>query len=84
MLSTLSVSKGQFIFDNMMYTTLQLSLPLLVSLLTSRAAADCVVEWDSQNVVGTQLEGSWAINMELSLVLSPSMANEFTTDYTIK
>ena len=50
---------------------LQLALPLLVSLLTSRAAADCEVEWDSENVVATQLEGSWALNKELSLVLTP-------------
>ena len=31
----------------------------------------CVVEWDDGNVVATQLEGSWVINKELSLVLSP-------------
>ena len=37
---------------------LQLVLSLLVSLLTSQAAADCEVEWDSENVVATQLEGS--------------------------
>ena len=62
----------------MMYTSLlQLSLPLLVSVFTSQAAADCEVEWDSQNVVATQLEGSWVLNKELSLVLSPSSAEEY-------
>ena len=69
----------------MMHTRLlQLVLSLLVSLLTSQAAADCEVEWDSENVVATQLEGSWAINMELTLVLSPSIANEITANDTIK
>merc|ERR1711971_663390 len=80
LLQTLSVfvSKSQYVFDNMMYTRLlQLALPLLVSLLTSQAAADCEVEWDSQNVVATQLEGSWALNKELSLVLSPSWSEEY-------
>ena len=43
----------------------------MVSVFTSQATADCVVEWDSENVVATQLEGSWAINRELSLVLTP-------------
>ena len=33
--------------------------------------ANCVVEWDDGNVVATQLEGSWAINRELSHVLTP-------------
>ena len=62
----------------MMYTSLlQLALPLLVSLLTSQAAADCEVEWDSQNVVATQLEGAWVLNKELSLVLSPSWSEEY-------
>ena len=62
----------------MMYTSLlQLALPLMVSLLTSQAAADCEVEWDSRNVVATQLEGSWALNKELSLVLSPFTAEEY-------
>ena len=57
----------------MKYTSLlQLPLPLLVSLLTSQANADCeVVEWDSQNAVASQLEGSWALNMDLIPVLSP-------------
>ena len=30
------------------------------------------MEWDDGNVVATQLEGSWVMNKELSLVLSPS------------
>ena len=76
---------SQYVFDHMMYTILlQLALPLLVSVFTSQAAADCEVEWDSQNVVATQLEGSWAIDLELSLVLSPSIANELTANDTIK
>ena len=55
-----------------MYTsTFNLAILLMVSVFTSRAAADCMVEWDSENVVATQLEGSWAINKELSLVLTP-------------
>ena len=57
----------------MMFTSLlQLALPLLVSMLfTSQATADCNVEWDSENVVATQLEGSWSLNEDLTLVLSP-------------
>ena len=55
-----------------MYTsTFHLAILLMVSVFTSQATADCVVEWDSENVVATQLEGSWAINRELSLVLTP-------------
>ena len=55
-----------------MYTsTFNLAILLMVSVFTSRAAADCEVEWDSENVVATQLEGSWALNKELSLVLTP-------------
>ena len=55
----------------MQTSTLKLTLPLLVSVFTRKATADCVVEWDSENVVATQLEGSWAFNKELSLILSP-------------
>ena len=51
--------------------TLQLAIVLMVSVFTIKATADCVVEWDSENVVATQLEGSWALNKELSLILSP-------------
>ena len=55
-----------------MYTsTFHLAILLMVSVFTSQATADCVVEWDSENVVATQLDGSWAINRELSLVLTP-------------
>ena len=56
---------------------LQLMIPLVVSGTTSTTPAtpppdaNCVVEWDSGNVVATQLEGSWAINREISHVLSP-------------
>ena len=59
----------------MKYTSLlQLTLPLLVSVFISQAAADCEVEWDMHNVVATQLEGSWAWS-ELNLIISPSYAN---------
>ena len=51
--------------------TLQLAIVLMVSVFTIQTTADCVVEWDSENVVATQLEGSWALNKELSLVLTP-------------
>ena len=51
--------------------TSQLTILLMFSVFTIKATADCVVEWDSENVVATQLEGSWALNKELSLVLSP-------------
>ena len=54
-----------------MMSTSLLQLPLLVSLFTSQATADCDVEWDSENVVATQLEGSWSLNMDLTLTLSP-------------
>ena len=55
-----------------MYTsTSQLAILLIASVFTSKAAADCEVEWDSENVVATQLEGSWGVNKELSLILSP-------------
>ena len=59
--------------QNTMFTNniLQLLLALVV-FTTEASAADCVVEWDDGNVVATQLEGSWVINKELSLVLSPS------------
>ena len=54
----------------MMYSLLQLTLALVISSLTTPATTECVVEWDSENVVATQLEGSWALNLELSLVLN--------------
>ena len=56
------------IASHMMYSLL--SLALVISSLTTPATAECVVEWDSENVVATQLEGSWALNLELSLVLN--------------
>ena len=58
------------IASHMMYSLLQLALTLVISSLTTPATAECVVEWDSENVVATQLEGSWALNLELSLVLN--------------
>ena len=56
----------------MQTSTLKLTLPLLVSVFTSQATADCVVEWDSENVVATQLEGSWVPNEELTQIIYPS------------
>ena len=52
----------------MFITLFLLALPLLVS-------SDCVVEWDSENVVATQLEGSWALNQEVSNDLYPYEAD---------
>ena len=80
------VRKSQYLFDNMKNTTslLQLTFPLLVSVFLSKAAADCEVEWDDQNVVATQLEGTWAINENLTLVLSPSQADKFENYPQIK
>ena len=59
--------------QNKMFTNNNNILHLLLALLvfTTQAHADCVVEWDDENVVATQLEGSWVMNKELSLVLSP-------------
>ena len=37
---------------------------------------NCGVEWDKENVVATQLEGTWVVNEELSLELSPSFTPE--------
>ena len=55
-----------------MFTNNILQLLLAIVVFTTEAsAADCVVEWDDGNVVATQLEGSWVMNKELSLVLSP-------------
>ena len=62
----------------MMYSLLQLALALVVSSLPAPATAECVVEWDSENVVATQLEGSWAINLELSMVLNAWAATTTT------
>merc|ERR1711971_1547073 len=76
---------SQYMFDKMVYTSLlQLALPLLVSLFTSQATADCDVEWDSENVVAAQLEGSWAINKELSLVLSPNWPGNRADKFNFK
>ena len=54
-----------------MFTNNILKLLLALVVFTTQADADCVVEWDDGNVVATQLEGSWVMNKELSLVLSP-------------
>ena len=61
-----------------MFTSiLALIIPLVVSDTTTTTPstpppdANCVVEWDDGNVVATQLEGSWAINRELTQVLVP-------------
>ena len=37
---------------------------------------NCGVEWDKENVVATQLEGTWVANEELSLELSSSFSPE--------
>ena len=44
----------------------------------SGVEGNCEVEWDSNNVVATQLEGTWVANEELSLVLSPSYSPPFS------
>ena len=54
-----------------MFTNNILKLLLAIVVFTTQSDADCVVEWDDGNVVATQLEGSWVMNKELSLVLSP-------------
>ena len=38
---------------------------------TSSRPRNCEVEWDKNNVVATQLEGSWAVDKELTSVLHP-------------
>ena len=38
---------------------------------TTSKPQNCEVEWDKNNVVATQLEGSWAVNKELTSVLHP-------------
>ena len=38
----------------------------------------CVVEWDKNNVVATQLEGTWVLNKELTSVLYPSHSPRFS------
>ena len=40
-----------------------------VSGVDSSVERNCVVEWDKDNVVATQLEGTWSVNTELSLEL---------------
>ena len=71
---------AQMLLTQSMMTTkiiLQLLPVLVVSATTTTTPAtpppdaNCVVEWDDGNVVATQLEGSWVMNKELSLVLSP-------------
>ena len=58
----------------MKYTTslLKLTLPLLVSVFLGQAAADCKVAWDNHNLVAYLLEGSWALNEELTLSIQPT------------
>ena len=46
-------------------------LQLLLAIVVFKSDAKCQVEWDDENVVATQLEGSWAINREISHVLAP-------------
>lgn len=54
-------------------------LPLLPLLL--HCQAECIVEPDQDNVVSTQLVGTWGIDIALSQSLWPSM--EVTGDETI-
>ena len=44
----------------------------------SGAERNCEVEWEKNNVVATQLEGTWVIKEELSRVLSPSYSPPFS------
>ena len=44
---------------------------------TTSKPQNCEVEWDKNNVVATQLEGSWAVNKELTSVLYPSYSHSF-------
>ena len=46
---------------------------LLLLSLFSLVQGKCSVEEDLENVVSSQLEGTWAPNMELSLQLAPSL-----------
>ena len=56
-----------------MKTILTFSLTLLsISMLTN---GECVFQDDPENVVSTQLEGSWGLNQELTQVLVPSFAD---------
>ena len=56
-----------------MKTILTFSLTLLsISMLTNE---ECVFQDDPENVVSTQLEGSWGLNQELTQVLVPSFAD---------
>ena len=54
-----------------MFTSIFALVILLVVSGTTTTTTGCVVEWDEENVVATQLEGSWAINRELTQVLVP-------------
>ena len=44
---------------------------VVVLSLSTLANGECVVKDDPENIVSTQLEGSWGLNVELSLILSP-------------
>ena len=48
-----------------------------VLLLLLLVRGQCVLQEDRENVVSTQLEGSWGLNMDLSLILSPGSAGYF-------
>ena len=43
----------------------------LISMLSFQANGECMFQEDPENVVSTQLEGSWVFNEEISLVLTP-------------
>jgi len=44
---------------------------LALSSISMLANGECVFQDDPENVVSTQLEGSWGFNQDISLVLSP-------------
>ena len=50
-----------------------LLLLLAWSPLVARAQDWCVVQPDPENVVASQLEGSWALDRDLSSTLAPSL-----------
>jgi len=47
------------------------------SVIFNHADGKCAYQDDLNNVVSTQLEGSWGINLEISKVLSPKFAQPF-------
>ena len=59
-------------FNIALHNTMTLIVFSVVVLsLSTLANGECVVKDDPENIVSTQLEGSWGLNVELSLILSP-------------